>query len=721
KSCDSAGCHDTKKRGNIHGNQFEKQQCDECHSVKGFKPLLFKHEDPGYTGYKLEGRHAELKCEKCHRKSVFSGIRHFKPIETKSCDSPGCHDTKERGNVHGSQFKGQKCDSCHTTKGFKKLIFDHNRQSRFVLIGKHKKTECEKCHIEKKWKPLDDTCLACHKKDDKHKGEFGKNCDSCHSAKNWRPENFFHEITGFRLEGAHAQSVCEDCHKVKGEFSGLGSECASCHIEPHFNQFGSDCTDCHTAKNWMPDKFRHSNTGFRLEGAHRNRECEDCHKNRDYRIASPDCVDCHAADFQKATLTIFHQNAITDCQECHRVYSFLPALKHPHQIMTFTGAHLSIRHSCNSCHNRSDWVGSLNGANSESDCNICHAADFTANINAGHGFANSATDCTPCHSTSAWLPIKYSHVSMTFSGAHTPIKSTCSKCHNLADGSLIWPGASTATTANDCVDCHQADFTANPNPAHALNNTDCVACHSGSAWLPASYNHIAMTFTGPHIPVKNSCTTCHQSGSVNLIPAFAGATTAADCAICHATDFTANPNAAHSLGNTNCTDCHSGNLWLPATYNHIAMTFTGAHLVVKNNCTRCHQAGSANLVAEFAGATTAADCATCHLVSDYNPNSGKLGHQTGSTDCALCHNNTAWLPATFAHTIMTFTGVHAGFKHDCTKCHVSGSTNLKWPGIVTSPNDCIVCHQSKFDGEHAGEGKDPNQCSTCHSTSTWNR
>ncbi|MFQ5433153.1 MAG: hypothetical protein ACE5EN_11695, partial [Nitrospinota bacterium] len=180
-SCDAPGCHDTKKRGNIHGKQFLGQRCDDCHTVNGFKPPLFKHENPKYKGYKLAGKHAKLKCETCHRKAPFGGVRHFKPIEYKSCDAPGCHDTKKRGNIHGKQFEGRKCDECHTTKGFKEELFKHNdpKYTGYKLEGKHAELKCESCHRKAlftgvtKYKPLEyKSCdsAGCH--DTKKRGNI---------------------------------------------------------------------------------------------------------------------------------------------------------------------------------------------------------------------------------------------------------------------------------------------------------------------------------------------------------------------------------------------------------------------------------------------------------------------------------------------------------------------------------------------------------------------
>ncbi len=60
--------------------------------------------------------------------------------------------------------------------------FDHNK-TNFPLTGKHTKVACEDCHT----KTLENTakeCIACHKKDDTHRGRR-PNCVDCHTTNNW--------------------------------------------------------------------------------------------------------------------------------------------------------------------------------------------------------------------------------------------------------------------------------------------------------------------------------------------------------------------------------------------------------------------------------------------------------------------------------------------------------------------------------------------------------
>ena len=67
-SATCAACHD-----NVHGSQFEKAgvtDCARCHNFDGWAMKDFDHSQ---TRFKLEGKHAEAACEKCHQPKVMDG------------------------------------------------------------------------------------------------------------------------------------------------------------------------------------------------------------------------------------------------------------------------------------------------------------------------------------------------------------------------------------------------------------------------------------------------------------------------------------------------------------------------------------------------------------------------------------------------------------------------------------------------------------------------
>ncbi|VAX20049.1 Cytochrome c family protein [hydrothermal vent metagenome] len=405
-TCDASGCHDTPRRGFIHKRQFKERLCTDCHTEDGWKPALFKHDSPEYKGFKLHGRHADTKCEKCHaKKSGKTAI--YRPLESQTCDAAGCHDTKGRGDIHGKQFSDRECTDCHTEDGWKPALFKHDspEYKGFKLHGRHADTKCEKCHQNSAWKPLAQKCFDCHTKDDKHKGRFGAKCEQCHDEKTWKTEKFAHAAIGFRLEGAHKGLRCEDCHQPGKEALGDGEDCAQCHTDPHLNQFGNFCSDCHSANTWEPARFRHSHTGFRLEGAHRATDCESCHKDRVYRNTPVDCYSCHQNSFLGSQSAI-HSPSNINCEDCHRAYSWdVVGARNIHSAMTFSGAHKAVESSCNKCHQPGSGALLYPGATFESDCETCHQADY-GRIHANGdppGVAACPQTCALCHNTSTFF------------------------------------------------------------------------------------------------------------------------------------------------------------------------------------------------------------------------------------------------------------------------------------------------------------------------------
>ncbi|MBI4688398.1 MAG: hypothetical protein HY756_11615 [Nitrospirae bacterium] len=287
----------------IHKGQFKEQKCESCHTVQGeWKKHTFKHDSSQFKGFKLEGRHKDVACEKCHiksdvrfaefgkEKSISVGTFKTKAINTGKCDS--CH-----FDIHKGQFKEQKCESCHTVQGeWKKHTFKHDSSQfkGFKLEGKHKDVPCEKCHVkneikfaefgkEKKasvgtFKAIEhQTCTACHK--DIHKDQYGKNCKLCHSANFWKPVTGYHK--NFKSTGAHITLSCNKCHQsgYPGQYAGVSQEsCYTCHSAEHAKKhptYPTDCKQCHTSSAWLPATTIHKN--FKPAGVHTNLSCAKCH------------------------------------------------------------------------------------------------------------------------------------------------------------------------------------------------------------------------------------------------------------------------------------------------------------------------------------------------------------------------------------------------------------------------------------------------------------
>ena len=309
KTCESSACH-----GDPHKTQFEEQKCEECHNIKGWKPSLFEHNSPKYTGYKLEEKHLETKCEKCHVKG------RYKPLDTKSCNTSDCHK-----DVHKGQFKNQKCEACHTVKGWGPSLFEHNvaEYKGYKLEGKHIEVECKKCHVQGKYRPLNyKSCDTsdCHK--DTHKGQFkDKQCEACHIVKGWKPSSFEHnapDYSGYRLDGKHVKTPCEKCH-VDGKYKPLSDRCFDCHEkdDTHKKELGNNCVKCHNTADWKKYVLDHNKqTKFPLIAKHKSTECEKCHKDKKYATKAEKCIDCHK-DIHKGKFK-------EECSSCHTQNDWFP-------------------------------------------------------------------------------------------------------------------------------------------------------------------------------------------------------------------------------------------------------------------------------------------------------------------------------------------------------------------------------------------------------------
>ncbi len=267
-----AECRDCHEK-DPHFGQFP-DDCARCHRVDGFDKLLFDHQA---SLYPLTGKHREVACEKCHAtetgakfpKGIATAVR-YRPLQTR-CG--GCH-----VDPHFGQFQKEKdCESCHPTEGFTKdhLRFEHDRDSRFPLEGRHRQSLCQDCHPTERgpfpdgsgmvvrYKPLSPLCIACH--DNVHDELWWKSsnksmtvrCESCHSSETFELHDFDHNRASLRLTGAHAGLACERCHdfaKVRDRsFVLFRTEndrgCGDCHRSPHMRGM-ERCLDCHNLSNW---------------------------------------------------------------------------------------------------------------------------------------------------------------------------------------------------------------------------------------------------------------------------------------------------------------------------------------------------------------------------------------------------------------------------------------------------------------------------------------
>ena len=108
---------------------------------------------------------------------------------------------------------GEACEKCHNDRGWKSSNFDHDRDTKFALRGKHKPAKCNACHRGASREKLATDCVSCHDKDDVHNEGLGPKCATCHDEKSWKESRFDHDRdTKYALKGKHANAKCATCH-----------------------------------------------------------------------------------------------------------------------------------------------------------------------------------------------------------------------------------------------------------------------------------------------------------------------------------------------------------------------------------------------------------------------------------------------------------------------------------------------------------------------------
>jgi hypothetical protein len=287
----SQDCYACHQKDDKHKESLGKD-CGSCHSERSWKePPKFNHDQ---TSFPLLGKHIETACKDCHQSAVFKDA-------PKNCFA--CH---KKDDKHEATL-GEDCGSCHAERNWKttKGRFDHDR-TKFRLRNAHAEgvLKCSSCHKDLKSfrkTPLD--CYSCHKKDDKHEGQQGKQCESCHSDRDWKSTQFDHAKTRFPLTGQHVIAKCEKCHETS-RFKDAPSDCYACHLKEdrHKLKFGEACESCHNTRGWAIWDFNHDRrTEYRLDGAHIKVACESCHtspaaKGKEAAAVGNNCISCHRKD-----------------------------------------------------------------------------------------------------------------------------------------------------------------------------------------------------------------------------------------------------------------------------------------------------------------------------------------------------------------------------------------------------------------------------------------
>lgn len=522
---DCSGCHKDPHRSVISASR----KCNDCHDTKvKFEQTKFAHGKK--TSFTLRGEHLRNKCEDCHK----VGSKPVKP--DKRCVS--CHE-----DIHKGRFGKRTCDACHVETGWKKSMVFNHAKTGFTLSGAHRSPmakDCAKCHRNRDPEGFEklkvDTCADCHEHTEAHCGQFGReNCERCHVRGGDKTSRFDHNITGFKLVGAHAVPDCSGCHKREKlgtsksckqaiQYTGLRSDCASCHEDIHKGELGADCERCHTGgRDFKTLAFDHNrDSRFSLTGFHQLVLCSNCHPNRRYKLDDIRCESCHLEDDAHATVLG------DDCGQCHETSGGAPKFDHDlHTKFPREGVHAQIR--CQRCHflpaPKTDARKELLKKLSVIEIPPAQPLDLQFRAEGGacldchpdpHQVRDNV-DCGGCHGAESWKnpPRNGYHENAGFSltGAHNVL--ACEQCHN---GVTRLSGR-----AQNCGTCHQQD------DVHSGSfGSECGQCHEQNAWLPTTFTHMATSYSLRGVHRTLDCRSCHQSGNY-FIPN--------RCYNCHLSDY----------------------------------------------------------------------------------------------------------------------------------------------------------------------------------------
>lgn len=571
---------------------------------------------------------------------------------------------------------------------------------------------CTKCHVLGD-KVSNDKCLDCHKeiksRVDQKKGYHassevtGKDCFACHSDHHGRnfdiirfdTEKFNHQLTGYKLTGAHQELDCRACHKdeliessdlrkKEETYLGLRTDCAACHKDVHQKTLSTDCASCHNTASFAPAAlFDHAKTDFPLKGKHKEVDCKRCHEvtfsnsalfQRFAGVPFNQCTACHE--------DVHNGNFGTNCKQCHSEESFSMAIgnnafNHNQTGFPLIGKHRTL--DCASCH---DVGGRVQASNAFQDykgkdfhaCTVCHEDVHETKF---------GSDCRQCHSETSFQtllnPDKFNHTltGYVLEGKHATVD--CRKCHETK---MTEPLAHA-----QCIDCHddyhKGQFIVNASPP------DCRECHtvddfSGSLYTIERHNTSPFPLVGAHIATP--CIECHlekEEWSFRNI--------GKRCVDCHV-DVHEGFLSEKYYPQKACEQCHTPEVWAEVNFDHVRTGFELSGKHKSTSCNGCHvpeEPMEQGKKIVFTGLKT--DCAGCH--DNIHERQFEV---EGITDCKRCHGVIAWKPSQFDHQTARFKLEGAHKNVECRECHkdelVEGKVVVKYR---LEQFECASCHQER--------------------------
>lgn len=374
-------------------------------------------------------------------------------------------------------------------------------------------------------------------------------------------------------------------------------------------------------------------------------------------------------------------------------------------------------------------------------CLGCHEA-LAARLGAALGYHATVRDrpCGSCHAEHYGRDfdlVRLDTAAFDHAAAGYPLRSaharvSCRECHqaNHVRAAAVRREKSTAAAlrrtflglSTACGACHASD---NPH-ARQFGARDCGACHTETRWTEAaSFDHARAAFplTGKHRTLE--CQACHP---VKQRVAQYRPVVHEKCTACHR-----DPHGG--VQGATCESCHTTDGWRAlgsgfdtARFDHSRTRFPLRAAHARSACGACHRAPArsdtriritharADEPTRFARPMVR-DCRSCHVQA----HAGSEADRGASANCAACHSEEAWSPASFgirehARTRFALDGAHILLA--CTRCHaVTAPGRLEFRRADIS---CTGCHAAANPhGRAYADAHGRTDCARCHVPQSW--
>jgi len=172
-----ADCHEDVHEGIFDGPDKPRSiagrlGCARCHETTSFADIRLSNEEHGrWTGYSLDGAHANAVCTDCHKPNK-QPDRHGRIFGKTDRSCASCHRDPHAGQFRLDQEDHTRCERCHLdTTDFSEILFNHQLDSRFPLDEHHSTLDCAACHKPAtttgserviRFRPLGTQCQDCH-------------------------------------------------------------------------------------------------------------------------------------------------------------------------------------------------------------------------------------------------------------------------------------------------------------------------------------------------------------------------------------------------------------------------------------------------------------------------------------------------------------------------------------------------------------------------------